>query len=153
MPLELARIIILTLYIQACSSSKKTFGLFDGVIFHDCYDGDTCKFTIPGLHPLFGEKINARLFGVDTPELKGSSCVQERTIAIEARDFVRGVLSKGTNISLQNVRRDKYFRILCDILVDGVSVSQLLLDANLAYPYTGGSKYRYYWCKAYRDEM
>jgi endonuclease YncB( thermonuclease family) len=40
---------------------------FSNVIYHRCYDGDTCTFTLPGVHPLFGEKISVRIAGLDTP--------------------------------------------------------------------------------------
>ena len=43
---------------------------FNNVTFHCWYDGDTCMFTIPGVHPLFGEKISVRIAGIDTPEIK-----------------------------------------------------------------------------------
>ena len=36
------------------------------VLFHGCYDGDTCKFTFLTLPPLFGERVPIRLAGIDT---------------------------------------------------------------------------------------
>ena len=38
---------------------------FPNVTYHRCYDGDTCTFTIPDVHPLFGEKINVRIAGAN----------------------------------------------------------------------------------------
>ena len=72
---------------------------FNNVTYHRCYDGDTCTFTIPGVHPLFGEKISARIAVVDTPEVKGK-CEQEKALAKEARDIVRGILTLSASISL-----------------------------------------------------
>ena len=37
------------------------------------YDGDTFKIDLPNMHPLFGDDISIRLFGVDTPEMRGTS--------------------------------------------------------------------------------
>ena len=37
----------------------------------DVYDGDTFKIDLPSMHPLFGDDISIRLFGVDTPEMRG----------------------------------------------------------------------------------
>ena len=42
---------------------------FNNVTYHRCYDGDTCTFTIPGVHPLFGEKISVRIAVMETAEV------------------------------------------------------------------------------------
>jgi hypothetical protein len=39
----------------------------------DVYDGDTFKIDLPSMHPLFGDDISIRLFGVDTPEMRGTT--------------------------------------------------------------------------------
>ena len=39
----------------------------------DVYDGDTFKIDLPNMHPLFGDDISIRLFGVDTPEMRGTT--------------------------------------------------------------------------------
>ena len=39
----------------------------------EVYDGDTFKINLPSEHPLFGDNLAIRIFGIDTPELKGSS--------------------------------------------------------------------------------
>ena len=36
----------------------------------DVYDGDTFKIDLPSMHPLFGDDLSIRLFGVDTPEMR-----------------------------------------------------------------------------------
>jgi len=41
---------------------------FPNVIYRTCYDGDTCRFGLPKLHPLFGKNIPVRLVGIDSPE-------------------------------------------------------------------------------------
>ena len=55
---------------------------FPSVTYHRCYDGDTCTFTIPDVHPLFGDKINVRIAGIDTPEIKGK-CQKETALAMQ----------------------------------------------------------------------
>ena len=52
------------LLLSGLPSWAGTYGSFKDVILHGCYDGDTCTFTIPGVHPLLGEKIKVRLRGV-----------------------------------------------------------------------------------------
>jgi endonuclease YncB( thermonuclease family) len=81
---------------------------FPNVTYHRCYDGDTCTFTLPGIHPLFGEKISVRIAGIDTPEIRGK-CDQEKTLVKEARDVVRGILQKAHRINLLEAERGKYF--------------------------------------------
>lgn len=85
---------LLTLFIPpvSCVYHSPAFATdFPNVTYHHCYDGDTCTFTLPGVHPLFGEKINIRLVGIDTPEIR-VKCEQETALGKEARDGVRGIL-------------------------------------------------------------
>ena len=42
------------------------FGTLEEVEFISCYDGDTCRFNIPGVHPIIGKNISVRLDGIDT---------------------------------------------------------------------------------------
>ena len=57
----------------------------NNVKFVSCYDGDTCTFNLPNVTPLFGREIPVRLFGIDTPEMKGQ-CEAEIALAKKARD-------------------------------------------------------------------
>ena len=51
---------------------------FENVAWLGCYDGDTCSFTLPGVHPFFGEKISVRMRRIDTPEMRGKCPAEER---------------------------------------------------------------------------
>lgn len=109
------------------------------------YDADTVTFNIPDAHPLFGKNISVRVMGVDTPEIKTkNTCEKEK--ARTAKKIVASLLGKAKRIDLTDVKRDKYFRILADIKIDGVSLSHYLLKNNLAYPYDGGTKRKMDWC-------
>jgi endonuclease YncB( thermonuclease family) len=108
------------------------------------YDGDTFRVNIDSLPPIVGKNIAIRVNGVDTPEIRGK-CQYEKNLALEARDFVRGKLANAKEIKLTNLQRGKYFRVVANVLVDGVSLEQELLDNELAYKYTGGKKLN--WCK------
>jgi endonuclease YncB( thermonuclease family) len=44
----------------------------------------------------------------------------------------------------KNIQRGKYFRIIVDVFVDGVSLEQELLGNGLAYKYSGKKKLG--WC-------
>ena len=107
------------------------------------YDGDTFRVDIDSLPPIVGKNIPIRLNGVDTPEIQGK-CKYEKDLAIEARDFVRNKLANAKEIKLTKLHRGKYFRVVADVMIDGVSLKQELLDNKLAYKYTGGKKSS--WC-------
>ena len=108
------------------------------------YDGDTFRVNIDSLPPIVGKNIPIRVNGVDTPEIRGK-CQYEKNLALEARDFVRGKVANAKEIKLTNLQRGKYFRVVANVLVDGVSLEQELLDNELAYEYSGGKKLS--WCK------
>ena len=107
------------------------------------YDGDTFRVDIDLLPPIVGKNIPIRLNGVDTPEIRGK-CEHEKDLAIKARDFVRNKLANAKEIKLNNLQRGKYFRVVANVMVDGVSLEQELLDKEFAYKYTGGKKSS--WC-------
>jgi len=107
------------------------------------YDGDTFRVDIDSLPPIVGKNIPIRLNGVDTPEIRGK-CEHEKDLAIKARDFVRNKLANAKEIKLNNLQRGKYFRVVANVIVDGVSLEQELLENELAYKYTGGKKSS--WC-------
>jgi micrococcal nuclease len=108
------------------------------------YDGDTFRVDIASLPPIVGKNIPIRVNGVDTPEIQGK-CQYEKNLALKARDFVRGKLANAKEIKLTNLQRGKYFRVVANVLVDGVSLEQELLDNELAYGYDGGKKLG--WCE------
>ena len=107
------------------------------------YDGDTFRVDIDSLPPIVGKNIPIRLNGVDTPEIQGK-CQQEKDLALEARDFVRNKLANAKEIKLTKLQRGKYFRVVADVMIDGVSLETELLENKLAYKYTGGKKSS--WC-------
>jgi len=107
------------------------------------YDGDTFRVNIDSLPPIVGKNIPIRVNGVDTPEIRGK-CQYEKDLALKARDFVRVKLANAKEIKLTNLQRGKYFRVVANVVVDGVSLEQELLDNKLAYRYVGGKKLS--WC-------
>lgn len=116
---------------------------FVAVTVHDCYDGDTCTVTLPGLHPFFGDHIPIRVAGVNTPEMRGE-CEEEIQLAIRARAFLRCRLAGAIRVDLVNPARDKYFRIRARLIVDGEDVGAALIREGLGLPYYGGT--RQSWC-------
>jgi endonuclease YncB( thermonuclease family) len=86
-----------------------------------------------------------RLAGIDTPEIKGA-CAREKALAMRARTYVRERLLDAQHIEITPVARDKYFRVLSIITVDGHDLADDLQAAGLARPYGGGTKSP--WCTA-----
>ena len=108
------------------------------------YDGDTFRADIRGLPEIIGKNIAIRILGIDTPEIKGK-CEEEKIIAIKARDFARKALFNAKTITLKNLKRDKYFRLLADVYFDDIDLADALLVNNLAVKYSGKKKSS--WCK------
>jgi len=117
---------------------------FDQAIFHKCYDGDTCTFSLPGLPNVFGDHIAIRLVGIDAPEIKGH-CQREKDLATKARDYLNQRLKQAHVIQIRHTARDKYFRVLAELFADGEDLSELLLKQGLAVPYHGQTKTKD-WC-------
>lgn len=107
------------------------------------YDADTFTVNIAGWPRLAGARISVGVRGIDTPELRGK-CAQETAKARKATQAAVAILRAGKHIELRNMGRDKYFRILADVYVDGVSLAEALLNQELARPYDGGKKSS--WC-------
>ena len=83
-------------------------------------------------------KFNVRVLGIDTPELKTKN-VKEKELGIIARDALRALLMNKV-VKLKNVSYDKYGRILCNVFLDDVNVSEWLVSNNHAVLYNGGKK-------------
>lgn len=125
-----------------CTHDAKTFRC---VKYLKNHDGDTITFEIPGVHPLLGHKISVRVNGLDTPEIRGKlPC--EKQAARAAKQLMENILKNAKVIDIENPSRDKYFRILGDVIVDGKSLSQILLKNKLAYVYNGQMKRKIDWC-------
>ena len=108
------------------------------------YDGDTFRADIRGLPDIIGKNIATRILGIDTPEIKGK-CEEEKIVAIKARDFSRKALFNAKTITLKNLKRDKYFRLLADVYFDDIDLANALLVNNFAVKYSGKKKSS--WCK------
>ena len=131
--------------VKDTGSCLHTNSSFNCVHYLDNYDGDTIRVSIPMTHPILGDKINIRLAGVDTPEIRSkSNC--EKDLAKKARHFVKSRLGSAKSIRLENIARGKYFRIVADVIYDGNNLAQELKEASLAVSYDGGTKAKTNWC-------
>lgn len=103
------------------------------------YDGDTITIAnrLPYTKsPLY--RFSVRIKGIDCPEIRGSN-ESERICAQIAKDFVYNLVMD-QNIILDNMKTDKYGRILADVLVEGENLGDLLIRSRLAVRYDGGTK-------------
>jgi len=102
------------------------------------YDGDgSYECTIDMGMKLYLEK-QVRLYGVDTPELRGKQKIAGRKV----RDFVREcILDKAVVLHTKKDKSGKYGRLLASIKFDdGKDLATILLDKGYAKVYLGGKK-------------
>ena len=100
------------------------------------YDGDTFKIDLPSMHPLFGDDLSIRLFGVDTPEMRGTTD-EVKALAKQAQQVTEKALKGASKIELSNPQRGKYFRIVSEVWIDGESLADMLKVKGLAKDYDG----------------
>ena len=100
----------------------------------EIYDGDTIRVEIDlgfGLKWRGSDNrgVQIRLFGLDTPEIKGP----EKEKGIISRDFLRNLLL-GKEVTLKTVKdsSEKYGRYLGIILFDSLNVNEFLIEEGLA---------------------
>jgi micrococcal nuclease len=128
--------VALILLVSSSAAAADTFGDFLDIEVVRVYDGDTFFVDIPDVHPLFGREIGIRVRGIDTPEIRGS-CEQERKLAVIARDIAIEALFAADQVDLVDVERGKYFRIVATVLIDGVDLGDILIEAGCAVVYDG----------------
>ena len=96
------------------------------------YDGDTITVDIDmGCDVMIkGEKI--RLFGINTPEMRG----EDKIAGKAARDFLREkILGKTITLKTIKDKTGKYGRLLGIIYMDDVDLNQLLITEGHAVEY------------------
>ena len=141
--------IFLFLSLLILSTPQSLFAAyFHDVELHSVSSGDTIVVSIPDLPEIFGKKIPVILEGIEVPKARGR-CYQENDLAKKAENRVEGLLFKAKVISLANVKRDHYFRLVGNVMADGKDISGVLLNENLAKIKTGRNQTD--WC-SYRRQ-
>ena len=143
--------ILFTLFCNTNPSfaTEKIYKNFTNVIYVRNYDGDTITFNIPNVLPILGDNIPIRVRGIDAPEIR-AHCYLEKLKAIEAKKVVHNLCIHAKNITLTEVSRGKYFRIIANVILDGQNLKDTLLKKNLAYEYHGKTKKD--WCTILNGE-
>ena len=103
------------------------------------YDGDTITIASKMPYensPLF--RFNVRLNGIDTPEIKSKN-ENEKILAKKARDSLSQLIMN-KNVTLKNVKNEKYGRILADVYLDDLHLNKWMIDQHFAVEYDGKTK-------------
>lgn len=110
-------------------------------------DADTFRVNIAAWPDVIGKRISVRVKGIDAPEIKGA-CLHEKLAARKAKQEAVVRIRSAKRIELRNIERDKYFRIVADVYLDGSSLAAALVAKDLAKSYDGGKKED--WCQEER---
>lgn len=127
-------------------SADKPFAVYDFPIIR-VIDGDTVVFEAKFLPAPLKPELRVRIYGVDTPE-KGSTakCSQEVEMGKAASEFTRQQIRNAQTRQVVIMSWDKYGgRVLGDLLLNGKSLRQTLIEQGYAREYYGGFKSS--WCK------
>lgn len=133
----------LLLLLNPCTAFASNYGNVTVSEITSIYDADTFRANIDGYPPIIGERISIRVNGVDAPEIRGQ-CESEKVAARQAKQFTVNILRSAKQVELRNMQRGKYFRILADVFVDGISLADALISAGYARAYHGEK--RTSWC-------
>ena len=109
-------------------------------------DGDTVVIPATYLPQPLKQEISIRVFGVDTPE-KGfrATCPEEDAKGKEATEFTKAAVAKAKKVEVALHAWDKYGgRVLGDVILDRVSLRDMLINKGFARAYYGDAKQS--WC-------
>ena len=109
-------------------------------------DGDTIVIAAPYLPAPLKPELGVRIFGVDTPEKSfRAKCESEKVRGEQASVFVKDVIAGTKKHQVVLYDWDKFGgRVLGDILLDGMSLRDLLIKNSFARAYFGDAKQS--WC-------
>ena len=97
----------------------------------EVYDGDTVTAVVD-LGFLHYQEMRLRLYGIDTPEIRGA----EREAGLVVRDIVREmILDKEVEIHSYKDKQGKFGRYLATILIDGLNLNDWLVENGHAKVY------------------
>jgi endonuclease YncB( thermonuclease family) len=121
------------------AADDKTYGNVTVNFIGTVYDGVHFSVSIVDWPPIAGDRIQVRVYGVNVPSMKDKN-PEVRTKAREAKEYVVKRLKEGKKIELVDMRRDKYFRIIAVVLIDGKDLGEELVKVGFAREYKTGGK-------------
>ena len=114
------------------------------------YDGDTITIATKMPYDDNFYRFSVRIRGIDCPEIKSKNS-NEKLCAIMARDFLKEIIFNKV-AKLEEISYDKYGRILADVYVDDLNISELMISESLAIKYDGGRKKEIDWFEYYKEK-
>ena len=108
-------------------------------------DGDTVLVDASADMPAELADLRVRLRGVDTPETWRPRCEAEREAGEAATAFTREALAVASAVVVRDPSWSKWGgRVVADLVLDGRTLSSLLIEADHGRAYDGGR--RSSWC-------
>ena len=103
-------------------------------------DGDTVDLVLDLGFKLY-KKERCRVAGIDTPESRTRD-LKEKKYGLEAKAFLQDVLKNAENLTVRTEKDGKYGRMLGWLFADNIdgSINQLMIEAGMAWSYSGGTK-------------
>jgi len=110
-------------------------------------DGDTVEFEAPFLPDPLAKKLSIRVWGVDTPEKSWrAKCDKEATMGAAASKFTTDLVKSASKTQIVIYEWDKFGgRVLGDVLINGNSLTKMLIEKGYAREYYGEAKTS--WCE------
>lgn len=102
-------------------------------------DGDTIVVDLRCKPDILCKNMKIRLLGIDTPEIRTLDKNLKRKGLI-AKHQLKEEVRRGDYLELRKCRRGKYFRLVCDLRINGLSASELMISGGYARYYDGGTK-------------
>tara|TARA_B100001063_G_C16632594_1_gene486616 strand:+ start:43 stop:474 length:432 start_codon:yes stop_codon:yes gene_type:complete len=103
-------------------------------------DGDTVDVIVDLGFSLF-KKERCRVAGIDTPESRTRD-KKEKVYGLEAKAYLKGLLSSAENLTVRTEKDGKYGRMLGWLFCDNIegSINHLMIESGHAWKYDGGTK-------------
>ena len=103
-------------------------------------DGDTVDLVLDLGFKLY-KKERCRVAGIDTPESRTRD-LKEKKYGLEAKAYLQDVLKNAENLTVRTEKDGKYGRMLGWLFADNIdgSINQLMIEAGMAWSYSGGTK-------------
>jgi len=140
------KLILLLALLPLLSFAKDKQGVLYDVVITRVKDGDTVAFQATWLPDPLPKELAVRVYGVDTPEKSfRAKCPQEEAKGQAATNFTKNAVAKSVKRQVLLMDWDKFGgRVLGDIILDGVSLRQMLIQNGFAREYYGEAKQS--WC-------
>lgn len=127
-------------------TAKENRAVIYDIVITRVVDGDTVAFRADWLPDPLKKELSIRVFGVDTPE-KGhrAQCPQEAQRGEMATAYTKQLVANAKTRQIALMGWDKYGgRVLGDVILNGISLRQLLIQNGFAREYYGDAKQS--WC-------